>query len=185
MKNWLTSLFSKPNKTKDTIVIKDWSAYEQAKNLFLIKHPEERDDKLALFFLDKAIESGIKEAHFERAFCLQSLQFYFDAIEDFNQAIQNSKSDANLYYSRGHCKMIVGEYDQAISDLQMAIEVSRLPNKTNEEYDDEMRKSGWSSATQFFDSHLQQVIDRKKFAESEHLKDFYLNRIKEIKRRLK
>ena len=173
---------SKESESKFRL-IEGWDAYQEAVKLFTIKNPKERNDEQALLLFDKAIDCGIKDAYSLRALCLQGLDYHYDAIEDFDQALLNEKNDPNLYFGRGHSKKIIADYDGAISDLKQAVELSKLPTKLNGEYNDEIGKSGWQSATQYFSFQLQDAIDRKEKTQSEALKELYLGMAKKIKRR--
>jgi tetratricopeptide (TPR) repeat protein len=188
MKNWLTSLFSSKSRIdqpKQSNFMDGWSAYQRGKELLLIKEKAKENNEEALLLFDKAIECGINDAFFERAFCLQGLDYHYDAVEDFNQAILNVKEDANLYFSRGHSKKIIADYEGAISDLKKAVELSELPTRLNEEYNDEMIKLGWKSASQYFLFQLQDAIDRKEKTKNQTFKELYLRMAKDIKRRPK
>lgn len=186
--NKLFSFFFNKNKIPQesqpkSRLLEGWNAYQEARKLLLIKDIKLRKDEEALALFDKAIECGIEDAYGERAFILQALGYYYDSILDFDKAISKFKDDANFYFGRGHSKKIVGDYDGCISDLRKAVELSQLDTKLNTEYNDEMRKSGWSSAAQYFRFQLQDSIDAKESSQKEHLKEFYEKMIKEIKRR--
>src|SRR5579862_9522892 len=64
-------------------------------------HADNGEYEDALKCFDFAIDCGIKEAYQERGLCLNSLDYFLDAIDDFNKAIQLTPEDCNLYYCRG------------------------------------------------------------------------------------
>ena len=158
-------------------------AYQEAKELFYTENRKERNDEKALLLFDKAIKGGIMDAYCDRAFCLQGFNYHYDAISDFDTAIKNCSNDANLHFGRGHSKKIIADYDGAISDLKMAVELSQTTSKLNSEYNDEMRNKGWSSVTQYYESQLRLAIDGKESSQKENLKELYAQRVQEIKRR--
>lgn len=159
------------------------SAYEKAQKIFYDQNIKDRNDEEALLLFDIAIENGVNAAHADRAFCLQALRFEFDAISDFNKAILNSKYDANLYFGRGHSKSSVADFDGAISDLKMAIELSKIDSELNQIYSDKIKEDGWGSVTQLYESALNQTLAHKLSSEKEHMKEYYLLRTEKIERR--
>ncbi len=158
-------------------------AYEKGKRMFYSNDKKERNDNKALLLFDLAIECGIYDAYLDRAFCLQGLGFHYDAIVDFDKAIQKSSGDANLHFGRGHSKQSIGQYDEAISDLKTAIELSKIDNELNRNYNIEMKKSGWSSVSLFYESRLNYILLNKKQSEEDDYKEFYQIKISKIKRR--
>ena len=160
-----------------------YDAYEEAKKLLVLTGAKRKDNE-ALLLLDKAIECGIEKAYADRAFILQGLNFHYDAITDFYNAIQLAKDDANLYFGRGHSRDIVGDYDGAVSDLQKAIEFSKIDNETNRIYNtaDFITDGSWESATVFYELQLVTLLQNQKYSEGS-MKEIYEKRIKEIKRR--
>lgn len=188
MNNWFSSFFSSKaytHKPEPTQFLEGLTAYQEGMKLFSIKDYTKKTDEQALVFFDKAIKCGVKDANGDRAFCLQGLNYHYDAIKDFDQAISNSKDDANLYFGRGHSKKIITDYDGAITDLKQAVELSKVRKKLNEEYNDTMSKSGWKSASQYFFSQLEDALYRKEASQKENLKKVYLEIANKIERRPK
>lgn len=161
-----------------------WNAHNEAKELYKLQGKDRRDE-LCLLHLDKAIECGIYDAYADRGFILQGLDYHYDAIEDFNHSISLAKDDANLYFGRGHSRGIIGDYDGSISDLQKAIELSKIDNEKNRKYNssDFITEKNWHSITHFYQLQLESKLKAKESSQKEHLKVLYERRIKEIKRR--
>ena len=67
----------------------------------------------ALEFFDQAIEKGYDESDvYEfRGMCLDNLFYHFDAIEDFNKAINKIPPKAILFNMRGMAKSFVYDYE--------------------------------------------------------------------------
>lgn len=162
---------------------KGWKMYGAGKTLLFSKTSNTKEMSDALVLFDKAIEYGVQEAYGDRAFCLQGLEYHFNAIFDFDVAILSDKIDANLYYGRSHSKMIIMDYDGSIEDMKTAIELSKVKNKLNIEYDDEIKKTGWKSATSFYTFKLQEVLDRKESTKNEIIKEIHSLKVQKIKRR--
>ncbi|WP_153796203.1 tetratricopeptide repeat protein [Foetidibacter luteolus] len=182
MKNLLPAFLQKlknynPLKTKHTVP--GWDDYLAARELFV----KQGKNTEALLLLDEAIERGIDYALADRAFCLQELELHYDAIEDFNNAIAVFPKDANLYYGRGHSRMILTEYDNAIADLKKAIEFSHSSNSMHEQYNDDIVGKGWNSLQEFYEFQLQTILERKDSFRNPELEKMYLQIAKEIKRR--
>ena len=134
--------------------------------------------------LDKAINCGIIEAYGDRAFTLQLLNFHYDAIDDFNKAIEECNCfDSNLYFGRANSKQGIEDYDGAISDLTKALEYSKDDNERNREYS---LMLGYS-ITLFYEMHLNLMHQSKDlaqaFKELNILRDPNNIREKKIKRR--
>lgn len=184
MKKLLSLFFNQKNTNKvpksESRFVEGWEAYQQAKKLFFTK---DKTNEQVLLLFDKAIECKIMDAYGDRAFCLQGLEFHYDAISDFDEAISFCSDDANLYFGRGHSKKIIADYEGSISDLKKAVELSQVDNKLNAEYNDEIRKQGWTSAAQYYRFQLQDAIDRKESCQKENLKKLYTQIAKEVKRR--
>lgn len=72
-------------------------------------------------------------SYFERGLKHQKLQNYFEAVKDFNKAIELEKKIVNLYlilFERGKVKIEIKDYHGAILDYKKAIELN--PDKVNE-----------------------------------------------------
>lgn len=141
---WFINLFK--NKSQESSEsYRKWSegfdAYEIEKVLF-----SKRKAKDALQYFDKAIEIGFKNEVFEfRARCVQELDYHYDAIADFDEAIRLSSKDCNLYFSRSVSKGAIKEYIGEISDLKKAVELSKENNELNRIYNDEAEKMGYKN----------------------------------------
>lgn len=111
----------------------------------------------ALPFLDKAIDCDVKDAYEDRAWCLQSLNYDFEAIEDFNKAILLKHDDCNLYYGRGLSKQKSADFEGAILDLELAYTFSKFKTKDNQWRNEQVKKRGYDSIEYFYYTHLQTV----------------------------
>jgi tetratricopeptide (TPR) repeat protein len=76
--------------------------------------------------LDLAIECGLDNAEIftARASCLEELDWYLDAIDDYDRAILLEPHDCNHYYQRANCKNSVGDRQGYMADIQEAIRLS-------------------------------------------------------------
>lgn len=118
-----------------------------------------KDYEKAIIMFDKAIELDlIKEAYRERAYCLQRLGYHPDAIDDFTQAIKYFPSNANNYYGRALSNGSLGNYDQALSDVNCAISLSRVESDENQALNTIAKKMGYNSATRIYEAYLPELI---------------------------
>ena len=108
---WFSNLFKKKSSEyySDQSDL-EWDAficYARGEKHFLESEFEE-----ALSFFDSALEKGFeKKDIFEfRGMCLQSLGYEFDAVEDFNKAIEFSPDNCHLYYNRALSKDAIFDY---------------------------------------------------------------------------
>lgn len=150
--NWVTSLFTKiKNKTftnneyQSVKKSQTFELYEKGKENFLNKEMHQ-----ALLNFDKAIENGFTE-YFQnynaelfdlRGRCLQDLKFDFNAIDDFDKSISLSNTDYNTFFARSLSKTSVLDYEGAISDIEKAIELSKIDNEFNRENNALAREQG-------------------------------------------
>ena len=87
------------------------------------------DHKGAIFFYSKAINSGcdntnLATAYYNRGFSKNELRNFFEAISDFNEAIEINPQYSKAYLNRGYSKHHLGDYYGAISDFNKAIEIN-------------------------------------------------------------
>jgi len=116
----------------------------------------EGQKKEALRLFDIAIEKGYDNAEVFRlrGSCLNDLGFYFDAIEDYNKAIEKKPKTgiASNYHMRGLIKDKVFDYKGGLADIDEAIRLSKLDNHDNEFWNEYAKKTfGYDSATQFYE----------------------------------
>lgn len=182
MKNLLPAFLQKLKKystLKLQTPVPGWDEYLAARELFV----KQGKNNEALVLLDEAIGKGIHYAYADRAFCLQELELHYDAVEDFDKAISAFPKDANLYYGRGHSKMVLTEYDNAVSDLKKAIEYSHLTSSIHEQYDADIIAKGWNSLQEFYEFQLQTILERKDSFRNPELEKMFLQIARDIKRR--
>jgi tetratricopeptide (TPR) repeat protein len=122
--------------------------------------PELRESKKkeALRYFDQAIANGFdtSEAFSFRGSCLNDLGFYFDALEDYDKAIQKhpTKAIAANYYTRSQIKQSLLDFHGSLSDLNEAIRLSKLDNDDNRWWDKHVQKIGYNSHTEFCEESL-------------------------------
>jgi tetratricopeptide (TPR) repeat protein len=69
---------------------------------------------------------------------LQALNYHLDAIADFDYGLIVEPQDCNLYFGRAISKEAIGDYNGALSDIDKAIEFSKLENITNQQYNERL-----------------------------------------------
>jgi|GEM_PF-2006939 len=138
-----SSEFSAENEELQKI---KWNIYD-----FFLKGQDcyiQGQDEEALQFFDKAFEHKFLD-HFStkaadiyemRAGSLQKLDYHYDAIKDFDKSISLLPNDCNKYFSRSISKGAILDFDGQIVDLETAIELSKIDNSLNKEYNDEAHK---------------------------------------------
>jgi tetratricopeptide (TPR) repeat protein len=124
--------------------------------------------KEALKFFDEAIKKGLvepavfhhgfdeSEAFSLRGSCLDDLGFYFEALEDFNRAIERKprKGIAHNYYRRGLVKQLLFDFEGYLADLNEAIRISKLDSDDNKYWNEGYAKLGFASQTAFYEMWL-------------------------------
>jgi tetratricopeptide (TPR) repeat protein len=122
----------------------------------------------ALEFFDEAIKKGLvepsvfhhgfdeSEVFLLRGSCLDDLGFYFEALEDFNRAIERKprKGIADNYFRRGMVKKSLFDFEGYLADLNEAIRISKLDNDDNKYWNDGYLKRGFASQTAFYEMWL-------------------------------
>ncbi len=116
---WFTNLtlekirgkFSKSNVSTESV------HFEKGKELYFADQFQE-----AIIHLDNAIISGTHhEAYKLKGNCLQKLDYHYNAIEDFDKAIEANPLDFSNYYSRAISKKAILDFTGQIEDLHNAI----------------------------------------------------------------
>jgi len=137
---------------------------------------------------DQAIANGYDapEVFFLRGSCLNDLGFYFDALEDYNKAIQKQPSQgiANNYFMRSIIKDSLFDFEGSVADLKEAIRLSKLDNDDNRFWNDYAKSTGFESQTAFYEWSLpseEMILFRKRTYADEKIAD----ELKKIKRRRK
>lgn len=143
------------------------------KEAALLKGPGWQDSKLekvkeALKYFDEAIERGLvepsvfhhgfdeSEAFSLRGHCLNDLGFYFEALEDYNRAIEKNprKHIAGNYHMRSMIKDSLFDFEGSLADLKEAIRLSRLDNDDNAYWNNYAKSQGFPSQTAFYEACL-------------------------------
>ncbi|WP_264537464.1 tetratricopeptide repeat protein [Flavobacterium sp. N1736] len=116
---WFTNLtiekikgkFSKSNTSTESV------HFEKGKELYFANQFQE-----AIIHFDNAITSGLYyEAYKLKGNCLQKLDYHYNAIEDFDKAIEANPLDFSNYYSRAVSKKAILDFTGQIEDLHNAI----------------------------------------------------------------
>jgi tetratricopeptide (TPR) repeat protein len=90
---------------------------EKGKQLYLSNQIKD-----AIFYLDSAINSGFDTDAYEvRGNCLQRLDYHYNAIDDFDKAIEINPLKFSSYYSRAKSKKAILDFTGQIEDLHNAI----------------------------------------------------------------
>jgi tetratricopeptide (TPR) repeat protein len=140
----------------------------------------------ALKYFDLAIKNKYTkpEVFSLRASCLNDLGFYYDAIEDFNRAIESNpeKGIANNYFMRSLVKDSIFDFEESFLDINEAVRLSKLDNDDNAYWNGHAKKTiGYKTATEFYEWHLDMIktkIDREKKYPTDRI-----NEIRKLKRR--
>ena len=175
-KNWNSSHDSSFSESSHA---KKLQMLEEANKLFY----EEKRDEEALLLYDKVIMSGVFEGYIHRAFCLQSLKYHFEAIEDFDKGIQSEPQNANNFFGRGNSKSAIGDIQGQITDLKRAIELSSVKSEQNDINNIGARAQGFETAKALYESILGFVITKfEMMNKNEYVKNRFLEKL-ELKRR--
>ncbi|MDR3597989.1 hypothetical protein [Clostridium sp.] len=170
--NWFTKLFkSKSLNQIDHDYFDGFNAFKIGNNIWkdlvLAPHSSEyREEKTkeALEFFDKAIENGYDESEVFslRGSCLNDLGFYFDALEDYNKAIQKNPQMgiAANYHMRSLIKDSIFDFEGSLADIKEAIRLSKLDNDDNKYWNNHAKITGYKSAADFYDWQLR-IAERK------------------------
>lgn len=155
--NLLSSLLNffrkKPSASTEAAAIwlRGYKALEAGK-----EHCAAKRDQQALDCFDTAIECGFKdgEVFAARGGCLQALEWHFDAIDDFSNAISLEPHDCNHYFQRAMSKQSVGDKDGFLADAQEAIRRSKIDNQLTRHHNREAKEMGWESAAAIYEVQL-------------------------------
>jgi tetratricopeptide (TPR) repeat protein len=145
----------------------------------------------ALEFFDQAIEKGYDDADVYscRGSVLNDLGYLFDALEDYNKAIENDPQKANPYFMRALIRQNVYDYEGGILDLEEAVRLSKFETADNDYWNDYSEKTGFGSATLKYETDLEwakrsfEIYTDRVAMDKEHWKKEYSDRRAIIKRR--
>ena len=156
MFSWFKSVFgtkgSEVSISDSSNLLEGSAAFNEGNEYFLSK-----DFEKALPYYDKAIQNNIEEGYNQRAMCLQALNYHIDALDDFDNAIELSSQDCNIYYMRSLSRVQLGDNSGAISDMNKAIELSQVKIEMNRAYNEGRTKNGESSLHDFYTLNLQAI----------------------------
>ena len=162
--SWFTNLFKREISNADVTeriasktLFDGLNYFDEGKKLYLNGEMEK-----ALSNFDKAIENEFElnfptnasDLYCLRGGCLQALEYHYDAIEDFNKAIEYDKYDCNKYYSRSISEDAILQYDSEIFDLKLAIVTAQIDNELNRAYNEEAIKMGRKGIKEMFEVSL-------------------------------
>jgi hypothetical protein len=148
--NWFSKLFNKKmNETSEanSELDKNWligfRTFNTGKELYFDNKPIE-----ALLFFDKAIQNSFDTAEaFEyRANCLYKLEYFFDAIDDYNISIQKDSEKQIVFYMRSLAKASIEDFIGQLDDINEAIRLSKLDNEDSRYWDKFAKETGFESA---------------------------------------
>jgi tetratricopeptide (TPR) repeat protein len=176
--NWLANLFRPKTLSQSDRNFSDaCGAFTTGKKIWneavLIKGTGWQEAKLnkiqeALKYFDEAIKKGLVEpAVFSHGFdesevfslrgsCLNDLGYYFEALEDYDKAIEKKprKGIASNYHMRSIIKDSLFDFEGSLADLKEAIRLSKLDNDDNAYWDNYAKSTGFSSQTAFYEMLL-------------------------------
>jgi tetratricopeptide (TPR) repeat protein len=97
--------------------------------------------------------SGTSEVFSLQASCLNDLGFYFDAISAYDEAIPRNPKQGIVsnYHMRSLVKDSIFDYKGSLTDIEEAIQLSELDNDDNRFWNEYARKTGFNTATQFYE----------------------------------
>ena len=166
--NWLSKIFAKKKETEISDEEKKQSkkkleglmAFEKGQEYFFNQQMNE-----ALVLFDRAIECGFVENYtydagklYEyRGGCLDGLEFHYDAIDDYDKSILLDPYDCNKYLLRSVTKGWIMDYEGEIADLKKAIEVSKVDNELNRDYNDEAQMKGYKKISDMYQMRILQA----------------------------
>lgn len=116
---WFTNLKIKlKGKFSKSVTNQSAENFETAKMLITSHQYEE-----ALVLLDSAISgnSANDDAYKLKGECFQKMNFHYNAIEDFDKAIETNPLEFSNYYSRALSKRAILDFTGQIEDLHNAI----------------------------------------------------------------
>jgi len=174
--NWFTKLFgSKSLSQSERDFLDACAAFTAGKRIWkdAVSSKGSRESELnktkeALKFFDEAIEKELveptvfshgfdeSEAFSLRGSCLDDLGFYFEALEDYNRAIEKKpqKAIAGNYFRRSLVKKSLFNFEGSLADLKEAIRLSKLDNDDNAYWNNYAKSTGFSSQTAFYEMSL-------------------------------
>jgi tetratricopeptide (TPR) repeat protein len=176
--NWFKKLFRpKPLSQSDRDFFDACNAFTTGKQMWnestLIKGIGWQESKLnkikeALKYFDEAIKKGLveptvfshgfdeSEAFSLRGSCLNDIGFYFEALKDYNRAIEKKprKGIASNYHMRSMIKDSLFDFEGSLADLKEAIRLSKLDNDDNAYWNNYAKSTGFSSQTAFYETWL-------------------------------
>ena len=140
------------------------------------KESEKKEMYEALKYFDIAIEKKYltAESHAFRGTCLYNLGFYFDAIEDYNKAIEKNPEEdkAFNYYMRSLIKDAIFDYSGSLADIDEAIRLSKIDTYDNQQWNKKVRTNfNMDSAASFFEFFHRDMLLRTIEMETKHPSD--------------
>lgn len=195
--NWFTKLFgAKPSSRSNRDFLDAYNAFTTGEKIWkegvLIKGKGWKEAKLlkikeALKYFDEAIEKGFDESEVFslRGSCLNDLGFYFEALEDYNKAIEKRprKAIANNYFIRSLIKDSLFDFGGSLADLEEAIRLSKLDNNDNAYWNNCAKSIAFPSQTVWYEFNLptEEVMSCKRNLPQEMIQET-LRKIKRRKR---
>ncbi|MVN21839.1 hypothetical protein [Mucilaginibacter arboris] len=188
---WLSELFGKKKERELSLEEKEqlkrkwdrFDLFQKGKDCYLKRQTDD-----ALLYFDKALEynfienfpTEVTKLFGMRGCCLQELDYDYDAINNFDKSITLASNDCNKYFSRSVSKGAILDFEGEIADIEKAIELSKIDNLLNREYNDEAQKQGYKNGVAgLFEMRLvgarmkleTELNDRKRIENASTLKD--------------
>ena len=131
--------------------LRGYNAFEAAK-----EHYKARNDQEAIARADTAEDCGYSDPDLFslRGACLQTLQWDFDAIDDFSRAISLQPNDCNHYFQRALSLRSVGDLDGFFADIREAIRIAKTDTPITRIYNDGAREMGWPDAVAIYEAQM-------------------------------
>jgi hypothetical protein len=169
------------------------NSFKVGKEIWLatVKVKSSRESELtkimeAVKYFDRAIEKGFddSEVFSLRGSCLNDLGFYFDALEDYDSAIERNpqKGIAQNYFERSIIKDSLMDFEGSQADLKEAIRLSKLDNDDNAFWNEYARSTGFASATTYLEMNLE-TEEGIAFKKRRYPENTIAEKLKTIKRR--
>lgn len=162
----LLKLFKKrttQQSENDKRCLEGFNAFQKANDFFLKKRVQETLD-----CCDKAIDCGYvddAEVYSMRGWCLQSLNYDLDAIEDFDRAIALQPEDSDFFFQRSISKGSTGDQHGRVSDLREAIRLAGIDNACTRSHDALAKEWGYENSAHFYEMQMVMAKDDLVFLE--------------------
>ncbi|HMR17975.1 MAG TPA: hypothetical protein PKA53_01630 [Sphingobacterium sp.] len=143
---------------------KEKSKFDEGKDEFddgLLSFHSENFEK-ALKHFDSAFSLGYAagnknnaiDFYIHRGFTLQRMEYDYDALDDFNKAIEHLPNDCSLYFARSTSKTAICDDMGALDDLKIALKLANEDNLYSRIFNEKVKAEGWESTAAMFDVYF-------------------------------